>query len=101
VNPKGLIEVLSPSTEHHDRQFKFKHYRRLDSVTEIVLVHQDSPSVECYFRQPGTDLWIFDPRYGLEEAVHLKSIGCTLTLAQIYQDLEFPPEEETSEAEIQ
>lgn len=94
VNPKVLIEVLSPSTEHHDRHFKFKHYRRLDSVTEILLVHQDSPSVERYFRQPGTDLWIFDPRYGLEETLRLESIDCTLTLAQVYQDVEFPPEEE-------
>ena len=38
VNPKVVIEVLSPSTERYDRTTKFRHYKQLPSVMEYVLV---------------------------------------------------------------
>src|SRR5206468_6291774 len=41
VNPAVIVEVLSPSTEAYDRGQKFAHYRKLESLTEYVLVAQN------------------------------------------------------------
>jgi Uma2 family endonuclease len=42
VNPVLLVEVTSPSTEDYDRGEKLRHYKRLASVREVLLVsHRD------------------------------------------------------------
>jgi Uma2 family endonuclease len=40
VNPLLLVEVLSPSTEAHDRGKKFDWYRTIPSLREYLLIHQ-------------------------------------------------------------
>ncbi|MEX2174981.1 MAG: Uma2 family endonuclease [Pirellulaceae bacterium] len=89
LNPTLLIEVLSPSTANFDRGDKAAHYRRLPSLRELLLVEQDYPLVDHYIRQPG-DEWLLRQAEGLEAAVELSSIGCRLTLAEIYARIAFP-----------
>lgn len=43
------VEVLSPSTEFHDRVFKFREYGKLESLKEYVLVEQKQP--HCWIRR--------------------------------------------------
>lgn len=92
LNPRILFEVLAPTTERRDRTFKFGHYQQIPSLAEIIFVTQDAPFVERFIRVPGA-LWQFDNASGLEGQVQLEAIGCTLSMAQIYQGVEFPPEE--------
>jgi Uma2 family endonuclease len=40
LNPKLLIEVLSPSTERYDRGDKFLFYSYIDSLEQYVLISQ-------------------------------------------------------------
>ncbi|MBI3909876.1 MAG: Uma2 family endonuclease [Armatimonadetes bacterium] len=92
LNPTLIIEVLFPSTEAYDRGEKFAHYRRLASLREYVLIAQDRPRVERFVRQEGGQEWVFTEASGLQETVPLSSIGCQLTLAEIYDRVEFPPD---------
>ena len=46
--PCLIAEVLSSSTESHDRGEKFAQYRRLDSLQEYVLISSTKPSVEIF-----------------------------------------------------
>ena len=62
LNPKVLVEVLSPSTADYDRGGTFTHYRRLASLQEYVLISQDRPLVEHYVRQ-GQDEWLARSRW--------------------------------------
>ncbi len=89
LNPTLIVEVLSESTEAYDRGKKFSDYRTLESLQEYVLVSQDSIQVECYKRQPG-GRWLMTVAERLEDTVALESIGCTLRLADIYEDVELP-----------
>lgn len=82
LNPTVLIEVLSPSTEAYDRGGKFTHYRKIPGLREYLLVAQDQPSIEHYVRQG--DAWLLTEAVGLEAAVPLDSIGCVLSLREIY-----------------
>ena len=43
INPRLIIEVLSPSTELYDRTDKFDQYIKLESLEEYVLISQDAP----------------------------------------------------------
>ncbi len=51
LNPAVIIEVLSESTEHYDRGGKFKNYRTLESLSDYLLIAQNTVSVEHYIRQ--------------------------------------------------
>ena len=82
TNPTLLIEVLSPSTEAYDRGDKFAHYRKIPSLCEYLLVTQDRPNIERYVRQK--DAWVLSETQGLEASVHLESIGCLLSLREVY-----------------
>lgn len=91
LNPTVLIEVLSPSTEGYERGSKFAFYRRISSLQTYVLVAQDRPSVEVYERQPDGRQWLLSEANVLSESLPLPSIGCTLALAEVYDNVSFPP----------
>lgn len=93
LNPKVIIEVLSPSTEKYDRSVKFQAYQQIESLTDYLLISQDKPLVEHFERQSGGQ-WLYTAHRGLAAIVQLSSIDCQLPLAEIYDRVEFPPEEE-------
>lgn len=96
VNPTVIIEVLSRSTEAHDRGAKFAHYRMLDTFVEYVLVAQDKPCVERFARQPDGQ-WLYSVADDLRATVPLAAIGCELALAEAYDKVDFVSQAETGE----
>ena len=91
-NPTVIIEVLSKSTESYDRGVKFEHYRRLESLTDYLLVSQDTSCIEHRVRQPD-DKWLLGIYQGLDSVVPVLSIGCELPLAEVYDKVEWPDED--------
>lgn len=83
LNPTLIVEVLSKSTEDYDRGTKFAYYRTLPSLSEYVLIAQDKVHVEHFVRQ-GSDGWLLTETDRIEDTIELPSIGCRLTLADIY-----------------
>ena len=90
LNPKVIVEVLSPSTADYDRGGKFTHYRRLPSLREYVLISQDRALVEHCVRQPS-DQWLLTEYSALDGTLMLSSIQCQLPLAEIYLKVQFEP----------
>jgi Uma2 family endonuclease len=82
VNPKLLVEILSPSTEAYDRGEKLEHYKRISSLEEVVLVAHDEPRVDLYRKQG--DRWIETTTRSGD--VELRSVGAVLPVAEIYRD---------------
>jgi len=97
LNPKVLVEVLSPSTADYDRGGKFTHYRRLPSLHEYVLISQDRLLVEHYLRQ-RQDEWLLTEESSLQDTLVLPSIDCRLPLSEIYLKVRFPSEDASSPA---
>lgn len=89
LNPLLLIEVLSDSTQQHDASFKVQEYRRLPSLRDLVLVNQEIPYIEIYQRERGTP-WKMSTVTGLDATLTLKSVGCKISLAEIYAKVKFP-----------
>jgi Uma2 family endonuclease len=90
LNPKVIVEVLSPSTEEFDRVDKFERYERWNStLTDYLLVRQNRPLVEHYTRQTdGT--WVLRRTAELDAVVNIPSVGVSLRLADVYDRVEFP-----------
>jgi len=94
INPKVIFEVLSPSTEKHDRTTKFMRYRMgNETLADYVLVSQDKPFVEHFTRQADGD-WRYRSFNSLSDSFEIASVECTLSLAEIYDRVEFEPLEE-------
>lgn len=83
LNPTLVIEVLSPSTEVYDKGEKFRHYQKLTSLREYILVSQDRVRVEQH-RLAKTQ-WVQTEFRSPEEVLPLPSIGCELPLRDIYR----------------
>jgi Uma2 family endonuclease len=90
LNPKVIVEVLSPSSEGDDRGEKFDDYREIESLREYVLVAQHSARVETYRRQDD-GVWVFSSFSGLDAVVKLESLKIQVNAADIYRNVEFPP----------
>lgn len=85
TNPVLLVEVLSDSTEAYDRGEKFSHYRRIPSLVEYVLVSQRSPKIEV-FRKNEAGKWVLAEEASRGEVAPLLSIGCALSVDEVYLD---------------
>jgi Uma2 family endonuclease len=87
TNPTVIIEVLSPSTEASDRGEKWRHYQRLASLREYVLVSQGEPYVEV-FRREGEE-WVLRT-FVAGQSVELPSQGVRVSVDAIYADPRAP-----------
>lgn len=86
-NPILLVEVLSKTTAEYDRGDKFYFYRSIESLQEYVLIEQERPVVEVFYKQVGSELWSISRFEGLTDTVFFKSIGVELPLAVLYEDI--------------
>jgi len=88
LNPAVIVEVLSPTTAAYDRGDKFRHYRRIDSLREFVLISQDRMMVERYTRRVND--WVLSDLTDPDQVLKLESIGCQIPLNRIYAKITFP-----------
>lgn len=87
LNPQLLIEILSESTERHDRGLKLRHYRSIESLQEYVLVSQTESRMERYARQPS-GAWTYSDVIDPAAILELSSIACRLSIARVYDRID-------------
>jgi Uma2 family endonuclease len=87
TNPTVIIEVLSKTTEGYDRGDKSGHYRRLDSLSEYILVSQDKVHLEHFVRQHDNQ-WLLSEADVLNAVIDLISINCKLAMADVYDKVQ-------------
>lgn len=86
LNPLVVVEVLSPSTQSVDRGEKLDNYRRIDSLTDYLIVTRDRPSVDHWTRRADGE-WRLTIADDLATDLSLTSIDCTLSLRDVYDRL--------------
>ena len=86
VNPTLIVEILSPSTEAYDRGRKARLYRSMPSLKELLLIAQDQYEVELHRRGEDGN-WMLLNAVGLDASIELLSIGCTLQLRELYENI--------------
>jgi Uma2 family endonuclease len=83
-NPKFVVEVLSPSTQQIDRKEKAVNYRRVASMEEYVIASQKRPELIIYRRVAH---WLPEILSGLRAVAEFRSLGLSVSLAAIYEDV--------------
>lgn len=88
TNPILIIEVLSPSTASYDLGEKFGFYREAASLQEYLTIHQNKIHVEQWYKQENGQ-WVLSEFTKQTDTIDLHSIDATLSLAQIYERVEW------------
>jgi Uma2 family endonuclease len=90
--PFLIVEVLSPSTERHDRRVKLAAYRQIDIVEEILLIASDDIYAELH-RRAGAQ-WVTELLRGPEAVLVLISADVEVRLGELYDGIALPEETE-------
>lgn len=93
-NPVLVVEVLSPSTKRIDRREKLAEYKRLPSLRECLLIHQDRVGVEFYSRATDTAEWEQRIYTNLQDELSFASIRVTIKVEEIYRRVPFTAAQE-------
>jgi Uma2 family endonuclease len=93
MNPILIVEVLSKSTRDYDRGEKFKYYRSLSSFSEYLLVDQYQMQVDQFrkIQNPKTteEAWIYRSYDQPNAQIELTTLGISLEIEKIYEDIVF------------
>lgn len=84
-DPFLIVEILSPSTERHDRRVKLPAYRQIATVQEIVLIASDGLYAELHRRAGGQ--WITEILRVREAAIALTSVGIEIPMSDLYEGI--------------
>ncbi|MGB6299357.1 MAG: Uma2 family endonuclease [Rivularia sp. (in: cyanobacteria)] len=87
TRPCLIAEVISPITERIDRNEKLFNYRQIPSLQEYILVHQSEMKVEIYHKV-YRDNWLLEV-LTQDSILKLQSVNVEITMAEIYEDVEF------------
>jgi Uma2 family endonuclease len=87
VEPILIAEVISHGSAGYDRSSKFTAYRSLPSFQEYLIIDQYTMNVEHYLKNDSRS-WIFTAYEQPSETIVLSSIGCRVTLAEIYSKID-------------
>jgi Uma2 family endonuclease len=91
LNPQVIIEILSESTETHDRGLKLRHYRSIESLQEYLLVSQSERRIEHYARLASGE-WVYSDMTDPRGTIVLRSVDCRLPMERVYHSISFDPE---------
>jgi Uma2 family endonuclease len=85
--PCLIVEVLSESTEAYDRGKKFDKYRHNPNLIDYVLVSSEEMAIDIYHKKDTGEWVILSYRVG--DLVELKSIGLSVPIEQVYEEIMF------------
>ena len=89
LNPQLIIEVLSPSTASYDEGEKGNRYRRLESLSDHILIEQERMFVRHWSRQDN-HTWMAREYGQASDGLRAASIAVEFKLADIYEGVVFP-----------
>lgn len=86
TNPVLIVEIISDATGEYDRTGKFMRYRSIESLKQYLLVDSRRMQVDLFTRLPN-QTWSYWPGTQPEHVVDLHSVGCQVTLEEIYANV--------------
>lgn len=93
VDPRLVMEVLSPSTRGLDLVRKLEEYKSVPGLAYILIVEPEAPRALLWRREGGAaGPWVLEEAAGLDGAFDLPAIAARLTLAELYERVTFDPQ---------
>lgn len=92
MNPSLTIEVLSKSTQNYDQGNKFMYYRSIPEMQEYILLDQKQHHV-IQHTKTETGQWLLTEYKGKDATLSLKAVEFELSLADLYEGVDFDDSE--------
>ena len=89
LNPSVIIEVLSEPTAVRDLGVKFRSYREIESLVEVLFVESEQSICTRYVRAADGRTWIDTCTEGLESSLTIATVDATIPMRDIYAGVEF------------
>ncbi len=89
TNPSFIIEILSKSTEEFDRVEKFAAYRQIPSLKELILVSQDRPCIEQFYKTSDGIWAVGETITKIDSDFKLKTLPTVFSLKSVYHRIVF------------
>jgi Uma2 family endonuclease len=86
-SPVLIIEVLSPSTRQYDLDEKMQAYLQISTLVCYIVLEQHQPQAIVMRRTEGG--FLRECIEGMQSAIELPFLQCSLNLSDIYEDVEF------------
>jgi len=86
-HPWLVVEVLSDSTAAYDRGRKFELYRTIDTLTHYLLIEQDRPHADLFFKNPQGQ-WVLQPMADTDEML-IEQLGSPWPVSGLYDEVDF------------
>jgi Uma2 family endonuclease len=84
-DPFLIVEILSPSTERHDRRVKLPAYRQIGTIREILLIASDDRYAELHCRSGSQ--WIIEILRAEDSVVTLASVPVEVRFDELYEGI--------------
>jgi len=94
--PAVIVEVLSRKTRRTDQGEKKDAYLTIPSLVVYLLVEQESAAIVAYRRTD--EGFACEPHIGFDSVLSLPEIGTQLPLSEVFDGVEFTPEDDDEEA---
>lgn len=88
LNPTVIVEIFSSSTNTADKTKKVESFLEMESIKECLLLKEDEMRVEHYARQ-NQKQWLYRIYNERDDVISLDSIGCKVSLSEIYAQIKF------------
>lgn len=91
--PVVIVEVVSASTRRIDLGEKMDSYLTIPTLAAYLVAESSEPAVQVFRRSPNGD-FRRELALGVEAVIDLPEIGASLSLADLYEGVEFEEENE-------
>ena len=93
-NPTVIIEIVSENSMGEDYGRKRGFYMEIPTLAEYVLVHSSEKMLVDLFTRNRDNTWTLKLLAGPPEHLVLQSVGISISLGDIYENVIFEPYEE-------
>jgi|RhiMethySRZTD1v2_1073278.scaffolds.fasta_scaffold585536_2 Uma2 family endonuclease len=97
LNPTFLVDVFSSEMNSSAKTTKLESFLAMTSIKECLLIKEDEMRIEHYAKQNAKQ-WIYKIYDSREDVISIDSIGCKISLQEIYSQVKLRQTELSSKA---
>ncbi|MBX3289890.1 MAG: Uma2 family endonuclease [Acidobacteria bacterium] len=90
LNPSVIVDIFSNNSDSVEKSRKLENFLAMDSIKECLQIKQDEMRVEHYARQ-NQKQWVYRIYNERDDVISLDSIGCKISLQEVYAGVKLRP----------
>lgn len=97
LNPTVVVEVVSNDLHSSAKSTKLESFMAMASIKECMMIREDEMRIEHYSKQ-NPKQWLYKIYNERDDVISLDSIGCKISLQEVFSQIKFKHAEFSSRA---